>query len=45
MLLDFFLLIPLTRKFIIGKLFKSKVVEKEDDVIEAEVIEEKKDEL
>ncbi len=41
----FFLLIPLTRKFIIGKLFKSKVVEKEDDVIEAEVIEEKKDEL
>ena len=43
--LGFFLLIPLTRRLIISKLFKSKVVKKEDDVIEAEVIEEKKDEL
>jgi len=43
--LGFFLLIPLTRRLIINKLFKSKVVKKEDDVIEAEVIEEKKDEL
>ena len=43
--LGFFLLIPLTRRLIISKLFKSKVVKKEDDIIEAEVIEEKKDEL
>ena len=43
--LGFFLLIPLTRKLIISKLFKSKVAKKKDDVIEAEIIEEKKDEL
>ena len=41
----FLLLIPFSRKLIIKLLFKNKMTKKKDDVIEAEIIEEKKDEL
>tara|TARA_A100001011_G_C14181521_1_gene787112 strand:- start:777 stop:1187 length:411 start_codon:yes stop_codon:yes gene_type:complete len=41
----FLLLIPFSRKLIIKLLFKNKITKKKDDVIEAEIIEEKKDEL
>tara|TARA_B100001057_G_scaffold484398_1_gene562431 strand:- start:28 stop:438 length:411 start_codon:yes stop_codon:yes gene_type:complete len=41
----FLLLIPFSRKLIIKLLFKNKLAKKKDDVIEAEIIEEKKDEL
>ena len=41
----FLLLIPFSLKLIIKLLFKNKITKKKDDVIEAEIIEEKKDEL
>ena len=41
----FLLLIPLSRKLIIKLFFRNKIIKKKDDVIEAEIIEEKKDEL
>ena len=45
-LVGFFLLVPLSRKLLIKKVLKKKTIKENDnDIIEAEIIEEKKDEL